>query len=873
MNCDLLKIISKYNELDGLSVSGEDVVADLRKEINNLELAYLKDIVLPKLAKNFGAMVKGLRCEIDGNLRFDKDQKIEYAFGTSINMVMLKGEIIGSECNDEINAPVVSKNKTNNQFVNVIPDLRIEDYSEKAIVVRGDTRQISDILTAQNGILNFRLNGGAGWIFPKSRQCEVEEFLKPYLPHSESAEESILTAQSSDGYQEKFYQELNSYREAVKKTGIKSIKSGEIFISKGTAAHMFADFVNAIGPNNVRCMYIPHLGGFLVDRIRNNKYAKACIQLNDGSWLNPHSNTEVKVKQIKKICEILHRDVEIKLWEEEEYSENEENGNGLKSSEPDLFSQAGVNIPLSDAQWVEKILNMRSMQYKGYHAPHKAIFILAIIEAINEGTIQANRIFPSNNLANHFDMLWKKYVPLNWPFLSNVYQPYIHLASEPFYTFVKQDGITNFDINQSWNRGSVSKYVEYTYFDDELFRLLHDKEFTEYISTLLIDKFITKQIQNHNGDVKMNHVRHISDKSSIITFKDYLSNSTSNSGKKYTGSSIRLYTNALKSKYILSKVIKFSNAKDLEGVVDLKIIDKILSEVKFDSKNGLTNRAFYAAIRLYRDFRYYKIKSPEDANCFPDKKRDNSLTANDSLSNEINNETINTPEGSNRIASIETEDIYIQGDTTNEVFVNFINTIGPDLVHEMKIDYMGDNLVTKKWNPYFTDSCLQLNDDYWLNISPHTQTVATQIKEICAFLSMEVSISIRKIESDTEYSTEKTPRAKFSLNGGKPMNKRRTVLEVLKLYMETNPTATFSQVESDFPKQLQGGYGVVASVSSINKRRREGQDVENRYYLDKDKIMHSYDDIEFAVSNQWGHQFRYFQEYVGKKFGWIIEEI
>lgn len=123
------------------------------------------------------------------------------------------------------------------------------------------------------------------------------------------------------------------------------------------------------------------------------------------------------------------------------------------------------------------------------------------------------------------------------------------------------------------------------------------------------------------------------------------------------------------------------------------------------------------------------------------------------------------------------------------------------------------------------------------------------------------------------YKIESKPRATFSLNGGRPLNKRQTVLETIRLYVKTHPTATFEQLAVAFPKELQGGYGVITPMSTIQRRIQNGYDDERRYYLDRDKILRSSDGIEFAVCHQWGHQFSYFQSYVRENFNWTIKEI
>ena len=55
--------------------------------------------------------------------------------------------------------------------------LTVADYSEKAIVVRGDTRPLAGMLKELGGRFNARLQGGAGWIFSKRMEDKVRQAL------------------------------------------------------------------------------------------------------------------------------------------------------------------------------------------------------------------------------------------------------------------------------------------------------------------------------------------------------------------------------------------------------------------------------------------------------------------------------------------------------------------------------------------------------------------------------------------------------------------------------------------------------------------------------------------------------------------------
>jgi len=57
-------------------------------------------------------------------------------------------------------------------------DLSVADYSEKAIVVRGEsTRSLKEELKTLGGKYNASLRDGPGWIFPKKKEDKVLAFV------------------------------------------------------------------------------------------------------------------------------------------------------------------------------------------------------------------------------------------------------------------------------------------------------------------------------------------------------------------------------------------------------------------------------------------------------------------------------------------------------------------------------------------------------------------------------------------------------------------------------------------------------------------------------------------------------------------------
>lgn len=69
-----------------------------------------------------------------------------------------------------------------NTTIKVMANFEIIDYSDKAIAVVGDTREIKDALKRMGGRFNPRLKCGAGWIFPKSKSEQIEALQRGEVP-------------------------------------------------------------------------------------------------------------------------------------------------------------------------------------------------------------------------------------------------------------------------------------------------------------------------------------------------------------------------------------------------------------------------------------------------------------------------------------------------------------------------------------------------------------------------------------------------------------------------------------------------------------------------------------------------------------------
>lgn len=608
------KLQNLYSDLDRLKSSGEDVVADIRAEINNLELEYLKEKVIPQIARALAEKISGLHCEIDFSLQFNGESKIDYSLFTSSSSVLIRETLDANDLNTTTIANVLEQSYTSSEKsleeneiqenLNISPSfsaVSIKDYSKKAFVIYGDTKPYADFFKSHGGYFNPRLRGGAGWVFSKKRKNEICEFLN-LKSSDENTKESIDSTVENSGVPQTMTYKPNEATESI----------------------------------------YQHFSSLIKDvRIRTDN-----------------------------------------------------------------------NI--------------------GCSTPHKAIMLLAIFESIYYGTLRENKIYFNPNLISRYERLWKEYVPSHIKFKSNPSAPYIHLDSEPFYSLCLIR--SNFDFYQNWNPQQVRRCVRYSHLDKRLFSIIPHKFHS--FKKLLVETFLdfkNRESKSEPSILSSNNFQisnHPEKGFNLKDYKKYLLLLESTHGRKYSPSTISVYSSALKSTYMVGKVKKYLPSGNLFEISDYNDLNWLYDDVLRDTNNKLAASSYAIALKLYIQFfcevekESFILSSPTESLTPSSNKRYSSSFARKVPLN-------------CKLKRIITPNFSLSDDTPTAMLVNFVERIGAQTIYNLKIPYLGRYLVDTSRHPKYIGQSKYV-DGYWVNTCSSTAKKIEQIQSIADKLGMDI---------------------------------------------------------------------------------------------------------------------------------------
>lgn len=163
-------------------------------------------------------------------------------------------------------------------------------------------------------------------------------------------------------------------------------------------------------------------------------------------------------------------------------------------------------------KYVQKFGRLRVARLKGALAPHKPILLLSIIEGINKGDIQENRVYITPNLVATFKDYWHQLV-LNSTFTSNFSLPFYHLKSDGFWhlqTFAGREiALTSSNSIKSFSH--LKQVVDFAFFNEDLYALLLNQHTRQVLKQALLTTYFSNvdlESPNHLIGEIINQILH-----------------------------------------------------------------------------------------------------------------------------------------------------------------------------------------------------------------------------------------------------------------------------------------------------------------------------------------------------------------------------
>src|SRR5205085_6153280 len=155
--------------------------------------------------------------------------------------------------------------------------------------------------------------------------------------------------------------------------------------------------------------------------------------------------------------------------------------------------------------YLRKIESLRLGRSRGVPAPHKPLLLLSILDLIEAGEIQANRIEPSPRLVEAFLRYWK-HIGVGH---ARVFLPFYHLRTSGFWHLHPRKGkeLVLGSVRAFNAMSQLAGMIAYGSFDDELFALLLEPVAREHVRQTIIDahlpryRSVIEDIVNENREV------------------------------------------------------------------------------------------------------------------------------------------------------------------------------------------------------------------------------------------------------------------------------------------------------------------------------------------------------------------------------------
>lgn len=143
----------------------------------------------------------------------------------------------------------------------------------------------------------------------------------------------------------------------------------------------------------------------------------------------------------------------------------------------------------------DMILSITQGYWEGRVSISKPIYMLAILDAIERNVLISNKIELNDvYIRNKFGELYKQYNGNEKGYLSAFFiRPYYHLNTAPFYHLVWKEENRPPIKGHTPSAKYLQEHLLYAKLDDELWELLQNAEYREFIRKSIITRFLYKK--------------------------------------------------------------------------------------------------------------------------------------------------------------------------------------------------------------------------------------------------------------------------------------------------------------------------------------------------------------------------------------------
>ena len=252
------------------------------------------------------------------------------------------------------------------------------------------------------------------------------------------------------------------------------------------------EVVKYAGPEQVRDLGIIVCADNLVLKAPKPRYVKACKPVGNGWLVNTCSDTPTKYEQIKQISDDLRLNLQVELIQcvsnpvsYDSDAEGYNNSSIVSDCNISYTTDCQTELTIDTVcKWVE---GLRTFKVNGISSPHKPVYLLTIIKLISEGII-VDKIYLNNMLIDTFKNVWNEVVPTPNSFTADICNPYIHMASEPFYHLHMVKDMPYSQIPK--NIQSIRAVCDYAELDYHLVEFFKKYDNSVSISSFICKKFI-----------------------------------------------------------------------------------------------------------------------------------------------------------------------------------------------------------------------------------------------------------------------------------------------------------------------------------------------------------------------------------------------